>query len=586
MEVLLSDNSIQYPGSDPQIDDPYKGICIVHAIYKGSNNFIDYSSSELKQSTRSDTINPDILKSELTKIDTLSYDLNTEIAKLSINNKDIFYHDFNNFFPDKQRIYRGSGFIRTLNNKQYVITCNHIMVKYASYVGYCTNVNSTIICFNMIIYKRIPELDIVIMEISSKLDYPLPDIPFEYPKKINKMTEKETHNHNILISGEYNPNNIEKPVFKKIELNTDIIQEFDILKSTYIHDIPIISIPVHEILSIKKILNEYKLDITQYLNITFLKKQNISQKIADVLSGTSGSIIRSNNNNIGMCCLYADSSSGIFLKALPLFLIDIIVKNTIFLNQNIVLGIQVDTYPCDIEYMKEHFYAQYVVQQSCNYINGKKMFTFNEGDIIIEVDGQLFDNNKLLYCNEMQTSVPLNTYLMIKSNILPGIPITIKIAKQYKNDSKIRIHNLLSIPYNEMFHISVISKLYCRWNNIIFIELSEEFINFYKRIGIDLIWNDKKENIYSLDNEKHIILFNYKKKLENIILNTDYYVSMPYIGKLGYYFYQLKFVGQKKINHMNELIEIINYATINKKKKLSFKLCTYMSKKTLIEYII
>ena len=360
MEVLLSDNSIQYPGSDPQIDDPYKGICIVHAIYKGSNNFIDYSSSELKQSTRSDTINPDILKSELTKIDTLSYDLNTEIAKLSINNKDIFYHDFNNFFPDKQRIYRGSGFIRTLNNKQYVITCNHIMVKYASYVGYCTNVNSTIICFNMIIYKRIPELDIVIMEISSKLDYPLPDIPFEYPKKINKMTEKETHNHNILISGEYNPNNIEKPVFKKIELNTDIIQEFDILKSTYIHDIPIISIPVHEILSIKKILNEYKLDITQYLNITFLKKQNISQKIADVLSGTSGSIIRSNNNNIGMCCLYADSSSGIFLKALPLFLIDIIVKNTIFLNQNIVLGIQVDTYPCDIEYMKEHFYAQYV----------------------------------------------------------------------------------------------------------------------------------------------------------------------------------------------------------------------------------
>ena len=358
------------------------------------------------------------------------------------------------------------------------------------------------------------------------------------------------------------------------------------MKSSYIHDIPLINIPVNEILSIKKIFDNYNLDIAQYLNITYSEKKHISQKIADTLSGTSGSIIRSNNMNKGMCCLYADTSAGIFLKALPLFLIDIIVKNTILLNQNILMGIQIDTYPCDIEYMKEHLCAHYVVQQSCNYVNGKKMFAFNEGDIILEVDGKLFDKNKFLYCDEIKLSVPLNTYLMIKSNILPNIPITFKIAKQYKNDSRIRIHNLLSIPYNEMFHISIISKLYCKWNNLIFIELSEEFINFYKRIGIDLIWNDKKDNIYALNSEKHIILFNYKKHLDDIILNTDYYVSMPYIGKLGYYFYQLKFVGQKKINNLNELIDIINYSTINKKKKLTFKLCSYMNTKALIEYSI
>ena len=109
----------------PPIPEKYKGVCIVQAIYD------------------IDDKKPDI--------------------------SERFFHDWYNYDPDRSRILRGTGYIRTIKDKQYVITCNHIMVKYASYIGYCYDELSEIVNFNMIIHFRIPELDLVIMEILTKL---------------------------------------------------------------------------------------------------------------------------------------------------------------------------------------------------------------------------------------------------------------------------------------------------------------------------------------------------------------------------------------------------------------------------------
>jgi hypothetical protein len=122
----------------------------------------------------------------------------------------------------------------------------------------------------MVVHKRIPELDIVIMAISSKLKHPLLDLPFECHEESgnklseNKLSEDKFKQSNVLVCGEYNQNNIEDPIFYQIEINADINLEFDILKYSYIHDIPSIIIPLHEILSIKQILNNHNLNIIQY----------------------------------------------------------------------------------------------------------------------------------------------------------------------------------------------------------------------------------------------------------------------------------------------------------------------------------
>jgi hypothetical protein len=507
---------------------PHRGLCIVHAIYDS-----DFSSDKSESKA-------------LPGVEEIDDAKDTD-----------FFHDWYNYNPDKARILRGSGYIKTIRDKQYIVTCNHIMVSYATYVGYCYDDKLKIVKFNMKIYHRIPELDLVIMEPITKLENKLFDLPLkDYSlKDIYEMDSK-----NVLITGETIPGS--ESIFNIIELNTDINIVFDILKSKYIQDIPLLNIPVYEMEMIKKVASEYKIDLKTDMKEMNTRRNAISRIIAETLSGTSGSIIRSNNINIGMCCMYTDTDRGISLKALPLFLIDIIISNAILLGQTQLSGVHIDTHSCDIEYMKEKKFAHYVIKQSCNYINGKKSFTFNEGDIILEVDDKQFNKNGLLLCDIVGIHVPLNTYLMIRSN-LNKIPISIKIAKQHNTDFKIIKYNMTSILYDNMFNMKINPDIYIKWNKLVFFEMTEEIIMFYKKLGINII-----------NNERNVILFNYKKRIfrstELIENKTSYYKSMPYMNKYGHYFYQVKTIGSKKITCIDDIIQILS--NIKHDKKITFKL--------------
>jgi hypothetical protein len=594
------------------VDDIYRGICIVHAYYEGIEDMgcgsveqtidtpvhknssikprtisksshidqgIDHTgSNELKKFTRTKntgSVHIDVsagssdVDSPIKQFRSIVLDDKFGQEQAQIRSTHNFLHDFNNFLPDRYRILRGSGYVRIFNDKQYVITCNHIMVKYASYVGYCTDTTSKIVKFNMVVYQRIPEIDIVIMEIVSPLDNPLPYLPVA--EKLQDFYGSESDNK--LVSGEFIPqkSHIEAE-FKTMDLNHDIHIMFDVMNSNYIHHIPLLNLPIYEMDVIKKIAYELKINLKTDMKITNPRRHHISRMISETLSGTSGSIVRSNDSNIGMCCLYTDTENGLSLKALPIFLIDIIVNNIVGLGYTEFMGVQVDTHPCEIEYLKEHMQAHYVVHQSCNYINGKKAISFNEGDVIIEVDGKQFNQNRMLHCDAIDMDVPLNTYLMINSNVNPKSPISIKISKQSQNDSNIRIHNLSCIPYNDMFYTRITSKICCRWNNLVFMDLSEELIMFYRRLGICIMNGTNLNNIYSTNNEKIVILFNYNKMINDVNLTKEYYTSMPCFDETGHYFFQVNLVGNKKINSVSDLTCILDLAKEQNQKKITFKL--------------
>ncbi len=250
------------------------------------------------------------------------------------------------------------------------------------------------------------------------------------------------------------------------------------------------------------------------------------------------------------------------MKALPLFFVDIVVKNCVMKKCDNVMGIQVDTQPCvyQRDNLRDKMNAHCVTRQSCPYIGGKKYFTFNKGDVIMKVDGKEFNQNFMLWSDIMGMRVPLNTYMMLKVNNDPMTPIAIKIMRQYHNTPnipKIRIYryNLVPIPYNDMFCTRIHTKIY-EWKGLIFMDLSEEIIEFYRRMGMHIINGFSQNDKYALNNEKIVILFNYNK---NITSNQrDLVCSIPYHGESGEYFYVVNFIDKKKIINLEKLKTILH----------------------------
>ena len=538
--------------NDHPKSDIYKGVCIVNAYYTGMTT---YSANIESSHSHQDTYYND--SKELKQFSRIPNTCNDN--KLTHD----FIHDFNNFFPEKHRILRGCGYIKTINNIQYVITCNHIMIHYASYIGYSTDIANNIVKFDMTVYHRIPEIDIVIMKISTHLKNPLSNLHVVTKLK----TLYESSENNVLVTGKFihpTPQNPRKSIiFKTLNLNHEVRVVFDILISKHIHHIPLLNLPVCNMEVIKKIALDQKMNEQRHV---------ISNIIAEQLSGTSGSIVRSNNSNIGMCCLYTDTLNGTFLKAIPLFFIDLVVNNAINLGYKNLMGVQLDTYHCDIKFQNTQMYSHYVVQQSCTYVNDKRSCLFKKGDVILEVDGKQFDNNMMIYCDYIDMKIPMNAYLMIKSNMNPEIPISIKSAKQYHNNTKISIYNLSCIPFNDMFYSRICSNTHYRWHDMIFMELSEDLILFYKRMGIDIVNNININDTYTTNNKKTIILFNYKKEVFKSHLTKEYYTSMPYIGQTGHYFYTVNLLGNKKILNMNDLICTLDTTILRGRKQLTFNL--------------
>lgn len=519
----------------------YNGMCVVHAYYEGveSSNILNESKDLFNQN----------------KI------------------KKYFKYDFNNTEQDIFSIRSGIGYIRTILDKQYVITCEHIMVDYSTkYIGYCkSKLTNKLLSFNMIVYKRIPEIDIIIMKIKdSELREVLPELKID-----NNTNIMNTKNNNKIIIPKYvedNNNEDCKIKYKEYNIDSKINIIYHKLKSDIIDHLPLYELYLNNIVELKYIFEKYNINFNNINEeIKKTQYQELNNILRNKLRGISGSILQVNNSNIGMVVKRTTNNKGIKLLILPLFLINLIVDNYITNDVNELKSIVVKTDGCEIEYDGVPMYGHYIKKKSCPYINGKRIFTFNEGDIILQIDNKYFNNSYLIFSEIMKSYVPITTYLMLKS-LSSNTGINIKTCKQYTMDNKIRNYNLLGIPYNNMQKLRITNTISYIWRKLIFIELSEELIKFYKNMNIDIITANDKINTYESNNKRIVILFNYNNRNNIEKLDINYYKKLPIKcpHKNSYYFYVLTMIGKRKINNIKDLQKIINL-DMNKRKKIILK---------------
>lgn len=508
----------------------FDGICVVHAYYEGVNDFDQSESLEHSKNSDSDD-------EVLDKMTNLTVKQNFDYE---------FIHDFMNFAPDRHRIVRGVGFIRHRNGVNYVITCNHIMVKYAKYKGYC--LNDKVIVLDLSVFHRIPELDLVILTVTNYQTEATDEVTL-VELETNAVVEK-IYQSNKLITAEYKPKSINHDdtnvdiKFSTIPINSDIEMVFDILVSKMIRHMPLLNINVEQ------------------LSLPSLVKTDTFKQISLKVSGLSGSIIRSDDKNIGMVCLYVDTNKGHMIKAIPMFLIDMMFEN-VMCGITKLTGIQIDTQPCVINLDENRISGHYVTKDSCYYYNGikeKKKFNFVKGDVILEVENNQFNNN-LIWSDTICMHVPLNTFMMLKSIDNPYEPISIKVLRQ-QPDIKIRNYNLMCTYYDNMFNLRIYEHI-IKWNNWIFMELTEHFVEFYKTMGIDL--NISSSN--SINNEKRVILLNYNKIPSKLSCLNDYKQILSKSDD-KYFVDTVHMIGQKRILNLKELKLILESG---KKQKLTLK---------------
>jgi len=350
--------------------------------------------------------------------------------------------DFNNFMFHKKMIYKGNGYFKTINLKQYVITCDHIIKNNSSrHVAYSYSKELLMdIELELEIERRIPEIDVVIMKIVNSKTV-LPDL-----ETVDTVLEEYGIN-NVIMSRQL----VSPFLFTLTNINDKISLIFDTLKYNIIRDLPLLTT------SIKSI------------------KQDIY----------SGSIVQSDNKNIGMISMNKKDNVVI----IPFFLINLVIFNTL-------LGIQLDTICCDILYLDKNMFAHIVTNNSCSYPNGKKKFIFHKDDVIMKVNDKEFNKDKMLLCEINNIYVPFNTYMLTYATLKKQISVTI-----YRN-KKVKTHNLSGIEYNDMYPVRLYSSIKVI-DKKIYTELNEDLLIYNCKNGnkIKFAICDK----YLVDNERIIV---------------------------------------------------------------------------------
>ncbi len=561
--------------------NPYNGICIVHAYY------------ELERSCKSINDNDNI--NDIDNID----NINNTFGRLNLSSlpSSSLILDFEND-NDRNRILRGVGYIREIHGKKYIITLNHIMNKLAyKYKGYVL-IENKLESFDLKVYNRISELDIVILvTVNNTIDNNL--VPLDFDETIGlKDFYGNTNNSNYIISAEYNPHKpLDIHMFETIDINNDMFLTYDRMKSNFITSIPLISFKVNDMSNLQDLVNKYQ------INFEKDDSQNIQSMISSKLKGISGSIVGCGDRNIGqnigqnrgqnvaMVLYVVDNKKTLNIKALPLIFVNMMVDFMFKTMTNNMNGMFFNSKACQIELENNvNKQAFYVTTKSSKYINKTKDFWFTDGDIVVGINGESFNEDHRIYLSEFKVYVPIYTYLMVKSNLYPNDDIIISIIKHQTDDAKIRHINLNGTPYNSMLMGTLVNKRHYEWNGYIFLETSEDMIKYYKANDRPLVGDYvSKLMTFSSNDEKYVIMLNYRKpiKYSKSYLTKEEYLDMPisiiFNDTTCYYFYVVDKIGQKKILNLNDMIQYLE--SLNQ-KTYTFTLLDFKNMIKLEKFIL
>lgn len=577
------------------------GICIVHANYEGirkskkskkSNSFNGILSSNSSSSFSNDEVNVGEIDSIVNTFDSIKINETGEQNEYKVSpttnvrdNHDLL--DFSNTEPDKFRINVGTGFLVTIMGERFVITCSHIMIKSAVRYTAFFKIDSNVNIFDLEVYFRIPEIDMIIMKFANIQDRSaiyestsstshlsrIPDLIDSYDiKKIREYQNNNYKTQNQILTAIYDSDNIKPYIrYDTIDLNNLDIT-YSTLVTSLIDSVPNISIPIDGLGIFTDIEKKYNTKIETIMD--YKKNANsrrVMNKIIKRLRGLSGSIIISNSDDskcicIGMIVTFSLANCDNVktqgtIKSIPMDVILTVADNCIRKRINKLMGVHIDFNGCIAEEGDKEFYAAIVRKPSSRYINGKKDFWFSPEDMILGIDQMDLDRSGselVLNTENYGNKVPINSYMFYKSNTELGSELSITISKIYDQVQKKINFNIKPIPYNDMYVIRMYHQKEILWRGYLFLELSEELLRFYKHNGINLLMgNDINEE--SMNGEKIVILFNYNNTLPSDLddryMNLNEYTKMPCKTITGntYFFYQLERISNRVINHIEEL---------------------------------
>lgn len=395
-----------------------------------------------------------------------------------------------------------NGLVFNNGKDNFVLTCNHVNL--SDHLKYCNVIisNETYECE---VFFSIKELDIVILKFESRITHGL-------------TISDYTPNTNISLD------NLTLRVHnKKINILNYFLDNLHV-KSQLFPTVPTLCIRIKE--SIK-------------------------------IEGLSGGIV-TNSSNVPIAIVVCKNELSKNIECLYLPFVLSFIEKMIRLNITSVKGIHVNTADCEIEYNGKDINGNYVVEDSCNYPNGRKEFKFKKDDIIISVNDQQIKRDGYINCSDVlgfNIDVPMTTYLMLITTICECA--SIKLIRPTENDMTDKEYLINGICYHNIFTNQSYDNLKrVIWKGFIFVEMSEELLFNYEKQGYSMSkqitktvksYYDGTSNVVLLDIEPSKVPQKYSK------------LSFPLKDDDGYYcVLNLEKIGQKKIKNLDDLYDILN----------------------------
>lgn len=419
----------------------------------------------------------------------------------------------------------GNGIVFKYNNKYYVITCYHIIKTHHKRIIMNIKQNDKINSYILNYVGGYPELDISLLEIEN----------FDDHNNLDDYYDCDFNSSQFNISHIDNSENC----YLKM-LNTQIERELERELDPEIINYKIKQINIENRKIIGNIIPSvpvirFKLDLTI----------NNTNNIANIInySGFSGSSVMLSNNIIGIVSSVIDDT----LEAIPLY---ILYKFSIdIINHKPLKSIRISTDLLELSEKGKQFYGHHITNgYNISYKTNKKQNIILKDDfIIIKINDIEIKNTGLVYFSQMGIDVLPISYFILNNKEY------VKLEYYSIKNKKTNIVNLKPNNMKSLYNINIADKYrYVKWNNLIFTELSEEFLLSLakKNIIFNISLNYKNDTEVG---KKYVILLD--------IINNTHNIRTPFSNPFDILILQ-KF-GSFKISNLEELIIAINRKQTN-----------------------
>ena len=394
------------------------------------------------------------------------------------------------------------GYFKHICDKTYVITCEHLLqFDSTEYKAFRVHREKTE-TYSLKLYAKIYELDIAIFELQEKLSFD--DLRDASP------IESSYANNNVILTGQMSQEG--EPVYKQIDINNELVLSCGSINSNALNELPC-------------------LNFSPY-NMPDISKDMSYADVCAQLKSLSGSIVQHAGTPLSMILMAViNDEKLVYVKTIPLLFLNLIVTSYVTKSMVGLVGINVITTRCDFDYDNKSYVGRYVVKKTCPYTSGKKNFCFNTDDIIMKVDEIEFDTKSKLYMRELGISVTLNTFLFLRCMLRGNVAIT--LIKQHTKKQTPLTYCIEGINYNSIFKGKTAIGYSIKWKNMLFTELSEEFLCQPSNANL-IKWRELTRE-YATANEKYIVMC-----YEQTVCNRVTYI----VDK----------IGNKKITSIRDLL--------------------------------